>query len=155
MRARLSGRSTQLLGGTANVPHRKSIGEPRDSYHRISKRPAVQTVTWEEVCAIGLALPQVEPGSYHGYPALRVAGKFLVRLSDDGENIEFKALDVDEREEMLLAEPALFHVPAGFKGAGVFARLDALDERVARELLAKRWRASAPRKIVKAYDTDH
>ena len=33
--------------------------------------------TWQEVCAIGSAFPLVEPGSYHGYPALRVAGKFL------------------------------------------------------------------------------
>jgi hypothetical protein len=111
-------------------------------------------MTWDEVRTIGLALPEVEPGSYHGYPALRVAGKFLVRLGDDGESIEFKALDVEEREEMLLADPDLFHVPPGFKGAGVFVRLGALDAHMTRDLLAARWRAAAPKRIVKAYDAD-
>src|SRR4029434_8081338 len=111
-------------------------------------------MTWDEVCAIGLALPKVERGSYHGDPALRVAGKFLVRLSDDGESIEFKALDVDEREGMLLAEPDLFHVPPGFKRAGVFARRRKLDALHTRDLLAARWRATAPKRMVKAYDAD-
>ena len=52
-------------------------------------------MTWEEVCAIGSVLPLVEPGSYHGYPALRVAGKFLTRLGDDYDSLEFKAIDPD------------------------------------------------------------
>jgi len=30
-------------------------------------------MTWEEACVIARELLAVEPGSYHGYPALRVA----------------------------------------------------------------------------------
>jgi hypothetical protein len=109
-------------------------------------------VTWQEVCAIGSVLPLVELGSYHGYPALRVAGKFLVRLGDDYESLEFKAIDPDEREAMLLAVPTVFHLPAGFRGAGVFAHLRTIDEATLRQLLENRWRRIAPRAVVKAYD---
>lgn len=55
-------------------------------------------MTWEEVCEIAGVPPLVEPGTYHGYPALRVAGKFLTRLGDDYASLEFKAIDPDERD---------------------------------------------------------
>lgn len=105
-------------------------------------------MTWEEVCRIALGLPGVEMGSYHGYPALRVAGKFLVRLSDDSTSIEIKGLAFDEREAMLLAAPDLYYVPSGFGGKGVFARLSSLDTAKTRELLDRRWRANAPKRLL-------
>ncbi len=109
-------------------------------------------MTWEEVCAIGSVLPLVEPGSYHGYPALRVAGKFLTRLGDDYDSLEFKAIDPDERDVMLLADPTVFHLPSGFRGAGIFVHLRTIDDATLRRLLEDRWRQIAPRAVVKAYD---
>lgn len=108
-------------------------------------------MTWDDVCTVALGLPSVEPGTYHGYPALRVAGKFLARLSDDHRSVEFKAFEVDEREALLLARPDVFHVPEEFNGAGIFARLEALDESTLRDLLEQRWRRVAPRKLVNEY----
>ena len=109
-------------------------------------------MTWDDVCVVARELPSVEMGSYHGYPALRVAGKFLARLSDDALSVEFKAFDVDERDAMLLARPDVFHVPEGFNGAGVFARLAALDETTLSDVLENRWRHMAPKKLINAYD---
>jgi hypothetical protein len=71
-------------------------------------------MTWQEVCDAARALPLVESGSYHGYPALRVGGKFLARLGDDHASVEFKAIDADERDAMLLGFPDVFHLPDGF-----------------------------------------
>jgi hypothetical protein len=110
-------------------------------------------MTWEEVVAIGRALPDVEPGSYHGYPALRVHGKFLVRLGDDRESIELKAIPFDEREMLLLSAPDVYHVPVGFRGNGIFARLAALDSSSVRAVLESRWRAVAPKRLVKLRDS--
>jgi hypothetical protein len=95
-------------------------------------------MTWQEVCAIGSAFPLVEAGSYHGYPALRVAGKFLTRLGDDYASLEFKAIDPDERDAM--------------RCAGIFAHLSTIDDEPLRRLLENRWRRIAPRAVVKAYD---
>ena len=110
-------------------------------------------MTWQEACAIGSVLPLVEAGSYHGYPALRVGGKFLTRLGDDYASVEFKAIDPDERDAMLLADPTVFHLPAGFRGAGVFVHLRTIDESTLRQLMENRWRQIAPRAVVKAYDS--
>lgn len=109
-------------------------------------------MSWDEVCAVARELPEVEPGSYHGYPALRVAGKLLVRLGDDGACLEFKGFDPMERDVLSQAAPGRFHPPGRFSGPGLFARLDALDEPGLRDLLSRRWRKIAPRALVKARD---
>ena len=106
-------------------------------------------MTWAEVCIVAGELPAVEPGSYHGYPALRVAGKFLVRLGDDPGDIELKGLNFDERELLIQSAPAVFHAPNG-PDAPFFARLSTLDATTLRGLLEARWRRVAPPALVKA-----
>jgi hypothetical protein len=108
-------------------------------------------MTWEEACAIAGELPAVSPGSYHGYPALRVAGKFLTRLGDDPADIELKGLSFDERELLVQASPAIFHAPKG-PNSPFFARLAALDAATLRGVLESRWRRIAPRALLRARD---
>jgi hypothetical protein len=108
-------------------------------------------MTWEEACVIARELLAVEPGSYHGYPALRVAGKFLMRLGDDPGDIELKGLSFDEREMLVQSAPAIFHAPKG-PGSPFFARLAALDAITLRGVLGARWRRVAPRTLLKARD---
>ena len=109
-------------------------------------------MTWDEVRAVAREWPDVEDGSYHGYPALRVNGKFLTRLGDDHASLEFKAVNRDERDMLIESAPALFFMPENFHGRGVFARLSKLNERTLRALLEKHWRNVAPKALVKAYD---
>ncbi len=102
-------------------------------------------MTWDDLCAVASELPSVHPGTYHGYPALRVGGKFLVRLSDDHRSVEFKGIAFGEREMLLATAPKVFHLPPGFNGQGVFARLSTVDPQTLRGLLRERWRAVAGR----------
>jgi hypothetical protein len=106
-------------------------------------------MTWDEVCAVAHELPAVEPGTYHGYPALRVAGKFLVRLGDDPGDIELKGLGFDEREMLVQSAPAVFHAPKGLD-CPFFARLAELDQATLRGVLGARWRRIAPRSLAKS-----
>jgi hypothetical protein len=106
-------------------------------------------MTWDEVCRLAQALPSVEGGSYHGYPALRVAGKFLTRLGDDRESLEFKGLDAGEREMLLSTRPKVFFLPEGFHGRGVFARLSALDMKTLQPLLERQWQRVAPKALIR------
>jgi hypothetical protein len=105
-------------------------------------------MTWDDVCAIALTLPHVVRGTYHGYPALRVKTRFLARLSDDHANVEFKSLSPIERRMLLESRPHVFHIPADYRGSSIFARLSALDENTARDLLAQRWLKVAPKGAV-------
>ena len=108
-------------------------------------------MTWDDVCAVARELPAVEGGSYHGYPALRVAGRFLVRLGDDPGDIELKGLTFDEREMLAQSAPAIFHAPQG-PGRPFFARLATIDAPTLRSVLESRWRRIAPRTLLKARD---
>ena len=105
-------------------------------------------MTWDEVSAIAHEWPGVEGGTYHGYPALRVAGKFLTRLGDDRAGLEFKAVGADRREMMIAAQPDLFFLPPGFHGQGVFA--PALDEPALRGLIETLWLCVAPKALVRS-----
>lgn len=109
-------------------------------------------MTWEEACAIARELPAVEPGSYHGYPALRVAGRLLMRLGDDPGDIELKGVGFDEREMLVESAPDIFHAPKG-PDRPFFARLATLDPPTLRGVLEARWRRIAPRTLLKARDS--
>ena len=102
-------------------------------------------MTWEEAQAIALRLPGAEPGSYHGYPAVRVKGRFLMRLADDPADLEFKNLDPAERDLLIAARPEVFRVPEAKRGtAMLFARLAAIDESTLADILERRWNAVSP-----------
>ena len=103
-------------------------------------------MTWQEVCAIGSVLPLVEAGQLSRISRHCASrGKFLTRLGDDYDSLEFKAIDPDERDAMLLADPTVFHLPAGFRGAGIFVHLRTIDESTLRRLPAVDWRIAGGR----------
>lgn len=54
-------------------------------------------VTFETVRDIGRTLPGVEESTSYGTPALKVRGKLLARLWEDGETLVVK-IDFDTRE---------------------------------------------------------
>ena len=61
-------------------------------------------MTWDDVVAIGVALPAVEVGTAYGTPAMRVKGKFMCRLREDGETLAIRC-DPEERPLLLEAHP--------------------------------------------------
>ena len=66
-------------------------------------------LTFREVCAIGRSLPDVEEGTWYGTPALKLRGKGLARLREDGETMAVR-VDFLEREELLHSDPEAFFV---------------------------------------------
>jgi len=103
---------------------------------------------------LALALPGVEEGSAYGTPALRVRGKFMVRLREDNESLAVKC-GFDERDFRLRADPGTFFVTDHYKGyPAVLVRLDRVSPEVLREVLEEAWRRGAPKRLVKEYDTN-
>ena len=110
-------------------------------------------MTFDDVCAIALIWPGVERSTSYGTPALKVKGKLLTRLREDGETLVVLGVGFDEREMLIEAEPQTFHFTAHYKDyPAVLARIATLHPGSFRAFLDRRWRKIAPKKAVKERD---
>jgi hypothetical protein len=108
-------------------------------------------MTWDDVVAIGVALPGVEVGTAYGTPAMRVKGKFMCRLWEDGETVAIRC-DPEERPLPLDAHAdVLFLTPHYDNSPMVLVALPRADAALVRELVEDAWGERAPRKLVEAY----
>jgi hypothetical protein len=108
-------------------------------------------VTWDDVVAIGVALPAVEVGTAYGTPALRVKGKFMCRLREDGETLAIRC-DPEERPLLLDAHlGVLFLTPHYDNSPMVLVALPRANAALVRELVEDAWAERAPRKLLEAY----
>jgi hypothetical protein len=108
-------------------------------------------VTWDEVVALGLALPGVEVSTSYRTPALKVGGKLMARLKEDGQTLVLVRIGFDQRELLMEVEPAVFFLTPHYQDyPSVLARLPDAAPSMLEGLLEQIWREVAPRKLVKA-----
>ena len=109
-------------------------------------------MTFDDVRAMALALPQVEEATSYGTPAFRIRKRLIARLHDDHDALVIR-VDGLEREALLATKPDQFFVTPHYEGTNwILARLDTVDPHELAELLAAAWRRLAPRRIVEAFD---
>jgi len=110
-------------------------------------------MTYDEMHAIVMSFPGVEEAMSYGAPAFKVNGKFLTRLRREDQSLVLVGVSFDEREMLIEAEPATFHITAHYKDyPSVLARMESLHPGSFRNFLERRWRHVAPKKLVKVYD---
>jgi hypothetical protein len=110
-------------------------------------------MTPDEMRAIVLSFPGVEEGMSYGSPAYKVAGKFFTRLRKEDQSVVLVGISFDEREMLMEAEPATFHITPHYKDyPSVLARIESLHPGSFRNFLERKWRDIAPKKAVKDYD---
>ena len=110
-------------------------------------------MTAEEMRAIVLSFPGAEEGSSYGQPSFKVNGKFFTRLRREDESLVLLEVSHDEREMLMEAEPATFHITPHYKDyPSVLARIESLHPGSLRGFLDRRWRRIAPKKLVKEFD---
>lgn len=108
-------------------------------------------MTFDEVRAMALAWPGVEGGTSYDTPALKVKGKLLARLREDGDSLVVTGIGFDEREMLMAAEPAVFFITGHYRDWPiVLVRLSAATPETVKELLLRRWRTIAPKRLVQA-----
>jgi hypothetical protein len=108
-------------------------------------------MTWGDVVALALRFPEVEVGSAYGTPALRVRGKFMCRLREDGETLAIRC-DPEERPLLLDAHPGvLFLTPHYDNSPMVLVALSRAGAALVRELVEDAWAERVPRKVLDAY----
>lgn len=109
-------------------------------------------MTYEQVRKLVLSWPGVEEGTTHGAPSLKVKGKFLTRIKEDGDSLVIKNVDFDERDMLMAAEPEVFYITDHYRGwPMVLVRLSKAHPPQVKALLLRSWKATAPRSLVKSF----
>ena len=101
-------------------------------------------MTFDDVRALALAWPSVEDSTSYRTPALKVRGKLLARLREDGETLVLPGVEPDERDMLIEAAPAIFFVTPHYEDwPCILARLPVADAEAIEPLLRRRWHASS------------
>jgi hypothetical protein len=102
-------------------------------------------VTYAEVIRLGRELPGVEQGTSYGTPALKVRGKLLVRLREDGDLVIM--VEPEVRAILLEARPEAFFITDHYRDyPAVLVRLSKVRADELHDLLEAAWRrAASPR----------
>jgi hypothetical protein len=107
-------------------------------------------VTYSTVCKLALALPGVEEGMSWGTPGLKVKGRFLARLKEDGESLVLR-MGLLEREQLMENAPEVFYVTDHYLNyPAVLVRLPKADKALLGMVLEESWRQVAPARLVAA-----
>ena len=109
-------------------------------------------VTGEAFRAMACALPGASERETWGHPTFRVRDRLFATMSAEGDAATVKA-GLDEQAALVTRDPATFSVPAYVGRHGwVAIRLAGADPAELRELMVEAWRATAPKRLVAAYD---
>ena len=106
-------------------------------------------MTFDDVAAIASALPGTMLGTSYGTPAIKVGGKLLARLREDGDMV----LKVEDglREVLLEMQPDVFHTTPHYDGyPTVLVRLAPADADQIAGLVERAWGGLASAKVRRA-----
>jgi hypothetical protein len=111
-------------------------------------------VTFVDVTAAAVKLPDVEISKSYGTPALKVRDKLLARLKEDGETLVLRT-DFIARQILTQADPDTFYVTDHYRDYPlVLVRLAKLSHAALPDLLERAWRLVAPAKLIAQRDAD-
>lgn len=101
--------------------------------------------------ALGLALPEVEESTSYGTPALKVKGKLMARLKEDGESVAIRTT-WEERERLLMVEPETYYITDHYRDhPWVLIRLPQAHRDGATRRLAQAWLLAASKSLLKLH----
>lgn len=113
--------------------------------------PKSSAVTYDTVREIARGLPGVEEGTSYGTPALKVRGKLLARLREDGRTLVLKC-DFIQREMLVQAAPEVFFVTDHYRDYPlVLVDLPKISRKALPGLLEDAWRPLAGKKLLAEY----
>jgi hypothetical protein len=91
-------------------------------------------------------LAAVEESTSYGTPALKVAGKLLVRIKDD-DTLVFRCT-LEDKEMLMTAAPKIYFETDHYKGwPAVLVRLSKASDKDLTASLVRAWRLMAPKRL--------
>jgi hypothetical protein len=93
-------------------------------------------------------LPGVEESTSYGTPALKVKGRLLARLKEDGESLVVR-IGLVEREALMDSAPEVFYITDHYLNyPAVLVRLSKVRKTVLAAVLEESWRQVAPKQLL-------
>ncbi len=103
---------------------------------------------------LALRFPEAEERETWGHPTFRVRDKMFMGMAEDGTTVTVKA-SKEAQAALVGSEPDTFFVPSYVGQHGwIGVRLECVGAEELAELIEDAWRATAPTRVVKAYDDD-
>lgn len=108
------------------------------------RKPDAKGMSYEELERLAFALPEVASSTSYGTPALKVRGKLMARLKEDGETVVLRA-SWEERERLLTLYPETFFLTDHYRAhPWVLMRLPVAQRAFVPAWLEQAWRLTAP-----------
>jgi hypothetical protein len=102
---------------------------------------------------IALSFPGAREESSYGQPAFKIEKKFFTRLRGEDDSIVWIVGSIDERDNLIEMDPKTYFITDHYRNyPSVLVRIARIDKAMLKKMLERRWRAIAPRKLVKAAD---
>ena len=103
---------------------------------------------------IALSFSGVHEKLSYGTPVFFVGKKLFTQVgSHKREAVMFLTETIEERDHLLKADPATFYITDHFRNyKGLLAHIGKLDTKTCRALLERRWRAIAPKTLLKEFE---
>lgn len=95
--------------------------------------------------------PEVAESTSYGTPAIKVKGKLMARLREDGETLAVRAT-FQSREGLPQVVPETYSVPPHYANSEMLVvHMPTVSLEQLRELLADAWELAAPRTVLKSH----
>jgi hypothetical protein len=107
-----------------------------------------RTIDFDVVREIARELPDVEEGTIHGAPSLKLRGKLLacpaIHRSAEPNTLAVR-IDLVERARLIAAAPSVYYVTDHYLNhSTVLVRLSHVDRKSLRDILTKAWCFTSP-----------
>jgi hypothetical protein len=130
-----------------NIKRTNRAGTRAVASGRTGRGGASAGVTFEQVRLAARGLPGVEDSTSYGTPALKVRGKLLARLHQDGECLVLRA-DLLDREILLQSDPQVFFITDHYRDfPWILVRFASIDPQALPDLMERAWRLVAPKSL--------
>ena len=109
-------------------------------------------ITFEKVKKIAFAMPCVEESTSYGTPALKVRGKLMARMKEDGETLVLR-VTWEEQERFLMLYADAYFLTEHYRGhPWVLLRLTVATPTLVKASITHAWYQSAPKSLIARFE---
>lgn len=119
----------------------------------IRQKTVTSRMQWTDIINLAMRWPEVSEAVSYGEPSLKVRKLLLTRYRVADDSIVLLDVPAEEREHLIEIMPDVFFCEPHYEGHEiVLAKLQHADPDAIGRLLERRWRNSATKRAIAAFD---